>query len=269
MNKPISEEDLLKLFLKKQKSTNIVDLTFNFAGKTIAFLAVLFVVFIGINYYAIKDNFSYWYKNDFQETNQPNIDNQAGLQPSASMLKNINSVNGKKIQDGKINIPQITDNSISIPILNLSAPVSWRINNTSKEVSSSLEKGVIQVNGTALPGEKGNVYITGHSSNYVWTTGDYKSIFSVISRLAAGDLVYINYGGTTYIYKVYDQKIVAKDDLSIMQKTSDSKLSLVTCWPLGTSLKRMVVLANQIYPDPIKNKASENNSGFNQLPSGR
>lgn len=268
MSKQISEDDLLKIFTQKQQKTNLFEVFFNIASKAIVFLTILFIVFIGINFYAIKDNFDYWYKNDFEEqTVAPDVN--SALEPGTTVLKNINNTTNKKVETNKINLPQIADNSISIPVLNLTSPITWRVNNTTKEVSSNLEKGVIQVNGTALPGEKGNVYITGHSSNYLWTTGDYKSIFSVINRLVAGDLVYVNYGGTVYVYKVYDQKVVAKDDLSIMAKTNDSRLSLVTCWPLGTSLKRMVVLANQIYPDPKNNKSSEASSNFNKLPAGR
>jgi sortase A len=194
----------------------------------------------------------YWYNNDFN--NETSTKTPAKPEPVIADL--ISMTKEPKETVKKVIQPDMPENSIRIPSIEIDAPISWRVNNVPKEVSSGLSKGVIQINGTALPGQKGNVYITGHSSNYVWVRQKYNSIFSNISKLVVGDLIYVKFGSDIYAYKVFDQRVVASNDLSILNPTNDSRLTLATCWPLGTSLKRMVILANQIYPNPDKNKAT-------------
>jgi LPXTG-site transpeptidase (sortase) family protein len=62
---------------------------------------------------------------------------------------------------------------------------------------------------------------------------------------------------------------VLANDISVMQSSKESKLTLVTCWPVGTSLKRLAVTAKQIFPNPNKNTNPENILNFEQLPAGR
>jgi LPXTG-site transpeptidase (sortase) family protein len=258
----LDEKDLEKIFSDSKKDSQIAGTITGIIWKVLSFAGVVVVCYFLINFYAFKDKAQYWYKNDFKA--EPAIDQS---QPAVSQLV---TVLEKKQEPVKQNIqPGMAENSIKIPAINIDAPISWRVSNLPKEVSAGLSKGVIQVNGTALPGEKGNVYITGHSSNYVWVKQKYNSIFSNISKLVVGDMIYVKFGTEVYVYKVYDQKIVAANDLSILDPTSESKLTLATCWPLGTSLKRMVVLANQVYPNPSKNKASREVIQFTKLPGIR
>jgi len=258
----LNENDLEKIFANPKKDSQVVDLITSIIWKIVSFAGVVCAIYFAINFYGFKDKISYWYKNDFKA--EPAIDK---AEPAVSQLV---SVIVKKQEPVKREIqPEMPENSIKIPAINVEAPIGWRVNNLPKEVSQGLSKGVIQVNGTALPGEKGNVYITGHSSNYVWVRQKYNSIFSNISKLVVGDMIYVKFGKEVYVYKVYDQKIVAANDLSILDPTSESRLTLATCWPLGTSLKRMVVLANQVYPNPSKNKASKEVIRFTKLPGGR
>jgi LPXTG-site transpeptidase (sortase) family protein len=75
---------------------------------------------------------------------------------------------------------------------------------------------------------------------------------------------------TKYIkYQVNDQRVVMPTDLTIMEPTEDTRLTLVTCWPVGTSLKRLALLASQVYPNPEKNKEPTSTYRINNLPSGR
>ncbi len=258
----LNEKDLEKIFANKKKDSQIADIIASIIWKVVSFAGIVCICYLAINFYGFKDKVQYWYKNDFKA--EPAIDR---AEPAVSQLV---SIIEKKQEPAKREIqPDMAENSIKIPTINVNAPISWRVNNLPKEVSQGLSNGVIQVNGTALPGEKGNIYITGHSSNYVWVKQKYNSIFSNISKLVVGDMVYVKFGKEVYVYKVYDQKIVASNDLSILDPTNESRLTLATCWPLGTSLKRMVVLANQIYPNPTKNKASKEVIRFTKLPSGR
>jgi len=258
---PLDEKDLVQIFTTNDKKSNLAETSLVYISRTLIFIVSLIVVYIAVNFNAFKDSFNFWYKYDFQ-ANEPAV---TDIKVPEIVTKTPTGQASKSAQSQSV-LPEMPDNSILVPALSLHAPITWRVNNTPKEVHDNLAKGVIQVNGTSLPGEKGNIYVTGHSSNYVWSTGDYKSVFSVISHLVAGDYIYIKFDGQVFAYKVFDQRVVSPTDLSSLENTQDSRLTLGTCWPLGTSLKRLIVIANQVYPDPANNKESRETINFQKLP---
>jgi len=257
-NLNITEEDLVKLFsgLHKKRSDVILGLAL-FVSKTFLLIFVLFAGYIVINFPAVKNKISFWYENDIKTTQTAFVE-----EPDS------NPTNADLVQ-AAILLPDLPNNTIRIPVLDIEAPINWRVPNTSTDVSKGLENGVIQIDGTSLPGEQGNVYITGHSSNYVWAKGQYNSIFAIIDKLLPGDIIYLKYNDQVYSYKTLEQKVVMANDLSILSQTNDSRLTLVTCWPVGTSYKRLVVIANQDYPSSDKNVAPASKPAFDTLPSAR
>lgn len=259
----LNENDLEKIFSQK-KDSQIAEVAINIITKVTLFVVAFCLSYLLINFYGVKDKITFWYKNDFKEEQEVIKTAEPSVAEIATLAKTENAQAPKKVIQ-----PDMPENSLRIPVIGVDTPISWRINNVPKDVASGLSKGVIQVNGTALPGEKGNIYITGHSSNFVWIRQQYNSIFSNISKLVVGDIIYLKFGPDVYVYKVFDQKVVGANDLSILNPTNDSRLTLATCWPLGTSLKRMVVSANQVYPNPAKNKPSKEVVTFTKLPGGR
>ena len=258
----LKEEDLVRIFSSKSNKAEIIDKLVAIMSRVIMFAFAVVASYVLINFYGFKNSLSFWYQNDIKSQEKSTLD-----EPDVSQIASV--VSASKTTTKKTIQPDMPENSIRIPAISVDAPISWRVNNIPKDVSKGLSEGVIHINGTALPGEKGNVYITGHSSNYVWVRQKYNSIFSNTSKLVVGDIVYVKFGADIFVYKVYDQKIVAANDLSILNSSKESRLTLSTCWPLGTSLKRMVVLANQIYPKADKNKASKEIIQFTKLPAGR
>lgn len=253
----ITEEDLEKIFTDKKKiRQHYLHILTTWSNRVVFFFIFLVAAYLFINFHAITIKLGFWYKSDFQAA-QP-IDGGAL------------SINSNTLTDTakQVYLPDVADNHVKIPVLNIDAPITWRVPNIPKDVSNALQSGAIQVDGTALPGQSGNMYITGHSSNYVWAKGSYNNVFAIIDQLAAGDMIYIRYLGVTYTYKVTEQKVVVPTDLSILKSNGDSTLSLVTCWPVGTALRRLVVSAIQIYPDPTKNTAFSGSSNLSTLTSG-
>ncbi|MFA6963654.1 MAG: class E sortase [Patescibacteria group bacterium] len=253
----LSEEDLVRLFAgaKRKKADLIVSLAL-FAGKALFVFALILAGYTVINFPAIKDKVAFWYLNDIK-TAEVIVD-----QPGVGIIKT------EDIAPTDV-MPDMANNTIRIPALSIEAPISWRVENTPALVAKGLANGVIQLDGTSLPGEKGNIYVTGHSSNYVWAKGNYNSIFAIIDKLLPGDLIYIKYNDTVFTYKTLDQKVVTANDLSVLSQTEDSRLTLVTCWPVGTSYKRMVVTASQSSPSPENNIAPANKPSFSTLPGAR
>jgi len=224
MTKPVlSEDDLELLFAngKKRRKNNF------WKYVKYPFLSILLValVFGALNFSSIKKKILFWYNNDVA-TEQRDI-------PS----------NTTQPENRYADIP---NNSIRIDAIDVSAPILWNITNKPKEVADGLSQGVIHINGTSKPGEPGNVFITGHSSNYPWAKGNYNSIFALLDNLVAGDKIQVNNNGSNYIYTVTDKKVVNPDDISVMQQTSDNRLTLMTCVPVGTNLRRLIVTAQQV-----------------------
>ena len=155
------------------------------------------------------------------------------------------------------------ENTISIPKINVKAPVVYEPSILEANVQKALENGVVHYGNTSNPGEAGNVAIFGHSSNDWWEPGNYKFVFVLLDKLAPGDQVTIDYNQRRYVYEVTGSKVVEPTDVSVLNKTSEPTLTLITCTPPGTSLRRLVVTAKQISPAPGSNTAVASNTAAN------
>ena len=136
------------------------------------------------------------------------------------------------------------NNHLVIPKIGVDSPVAWDVSD--ENTLDALEKGVAHYQGTALPGEIGNVFITGHSSYYLWAGGSYKQIFALLDKLEAGDRIYVNYQNQVFAYEVTGKKVVKPEDLSVLDQGDQKTLTLMTCVPVGTNLNRLIVSAKQI-----------------------
>lgn len=103
--------------------------------------------------------------------------------------------------------------------------------------------------GTSLPGENGNVFLYGHSvMPFLFNEKNYKTIFSNLHNLEEGDEVIIRYNNKKYRYEVMEKIILRPEEIDPLNLVSkeykeDATLSLMTCTPPGTSLKRLIVNA--------------------------
>lgn len=129
-------------------------------------------------------------------------------------------------------------------VISLRAPIIFSV--SEEAVLDQLLEGVVGLAGTALPNERGNVVLLGHSSNLAWRAGDYKTIFSLLDHLENGDSITIYYQYEHYEYQVTEKKIVKPTDLSVLEKTNTPTLTLITCYPIGTANSRLVIRAKLI-----------------------
>jgi len=153
-------------------------------------------------------------------------------------------------------LPDIPANTVFVPSIGVSAPIGWDTPFDEKTMQRTLLTGVAHFSGTAHPGETGIVAVTGHSSNYLTVKSDFNEIFAPIDQLKAGDEIFANYNGVTYKYIVSHSLVVAPNRIDILKQQADDPhgIALITCTPRGTSKNRLVVKANQVYPDPSLNK---------------
>ena len=132
----------------------------------------------------------------------------------------------------------VKEYELSIPKLNIKkAKVSVG--------GDDLTKSLIHYLPQSLPGEYGNVAIFGHSTlPQLYSSKDYKSIFTYLPSLEQGDVIKVKIGDIEYQYQVYDMFVVDPDEVSVLEQQKDgSYLTLITCVPPGTYISRLVVKA--------------------------
>lgn len=113
--------------------------------------------------------------------------------------------------------------------------------------SNDLSKGLVQLPGSALPGEKGNLFISGHSALSKFFAGE-NAPFAKLTDLKRGDEISVQAGSTKFVYKVVEIKVVDPTDLSVIPALEEQGryISLMTCVPPGLNLKRLIVIGKMI-----------------------
>lgn len=141
--------------------------------------------------------------------------------------------------------PLSTSFGIVIPKIAANARVIDNVNpGDSTAYMAALKEGVAHASGTAYPGEVGDTYLFAHSVGNFWEVNQWNAVFYLLRELRPGDEVDIFYKEKRYIYIVYDQKTVNPDETGYLEaQTNFPRLTLQTCWPPGTTLKRLLVFA--------------------------
>ncbi|MCL5411186.1 MAG: sortase [Patescibacteria group bacterium] len=142
--------------------------------------------------------------------------------------------------------PKSEDFNLTIKKIDVNVPVVVNIPvDDKKEYLYALTKGVAQARGSALPGEKGNIFIFGHSNSPGSENSNYRSVFTLLDKLGKGDEIEIIYKKEKYSYLVVETKTINPDQLEVLEKTQKETVTLMTCWPFGTDLKRLVIRAER------------------------
>jgi len=142
-------------------------------------------------------------------------------------------------------IPPNKDFAIIIPKIRAVAPIIENVDPYNKnKFLPALKKGVAHAKGTSLPDEFGNVYLFAHSTDAFYNVGRYNAVFYLIGKLEKDDEIKIYFNNIEYYYRVMEKKVVnANDSDYLTQETNEKILTLQTCYPPGTTLKRLVVIA--------------------------
>jgi sortase A len=108
-----------------------------------------------------------------------------------------------------------------------------------------LMESLVQYPGTSLPGQYGNAVVFGHSVlPQFFNPKNYKTIFSTLPTLKENDEIFIDFDGILYRYEVIGLREVSQEDATVLEQHYDGEyLSLITCVPPGTYLRRLVVTA--------------------------
>jgi len=122
---------------------------------------------------------------------------------------------------------------LEIPGVGISAIVAAGTDNL------TLRRGVGHIDGTALPGEPGNIGLAGHRD----------TIFRGIRKLRPADRILLVTADGTFEYAVESLRTVAPDQNDVLAASAQPSLTLVTCFPfdfVGPAPLRYIVRAREI-----------------------
>jgi sortase A len=143
-----------------------------------------------------------------------------------------------KFKFQKSGAPKFQSYTISIPKLKLNDIIVSTVDN-------DLTKHLVNYQGTAIPADKGNAVIFGHSTlPQLYDSKNYKTIFTFLYKLIPGDEINVDIGNIVYKYKVENITVVDPNNTAVLQQNyDDSFLTLITCTPPGTIWKRLIIRA--------------------------
>jgi len=141
-------------------------------------------------------------------------------------------------------VPESTDFGIVIPKIGANAKIFPNVDPFDEEAFLPvLRRGVAHAQGTSFPGQGGNIYLFAHSTDAFYNVGRYNAVFYLLGKLDAGDEIDIFYHQKLYKYLVTEKKVVAPEAIEYFFETKKEVLTLQTCYPPGTTLKRMIIRA--------------------------
>lgn len=146
----------------------------------------------------------------------------------------------------KILTPPDINFSVVIPKIGAAERIQENVDPSNEsEYLDVLRHSIAHAKGTSFPGMGSTTYLFAHSADNFWNVGRYNAVFYLLKELNDNDDVYVFFQGKRYNYKVYDRQIVDPSQISVIaaNQGGGEKIILQTCWPPGTSWKRLLVFA--------------------------
>jgi len=118
-----------------------------------------------------------------------------------------------------------------------------------EEYLKVLQKGVAHAAGSGFPGQDKTIYLFAHSTDAPVNIVRYNAVFFLLNKLERKDPVFLFYNGQRYQYQVREKKILEAKAVEYLRFENDKEtLVLQTCWPPGTTWKRLLVFLDRASP---------------------
>jgi sortase A len=105
--------------------------------------------------------------------------------------------------------------------------------------AKTLRRAIGHIEGTALPGQSGNIGLSGHRDTF----------FRPLRNIRRNDTITVTTLLGQYRYRVLSTKVVRPSDVAVLEPTGNEILTLVTCYPfyfVGPAPSRFVVRAERV-----------------------
>ena len=168
---------------------------------------------------------------------------------TVSTQQSFGSLLGKSDPNLKILVPKDPNFSIIVEKIGADAPVIANVDASNKIVyEAALKRGVAHALGAAFPGQPGVSYLFAHSTDTIFNVPRFNAIFYLLKDMEPGDRIVIFFNGKRYDYLTVEKKITEAADVSYFTlKTSEQILVLQTCYPPGTTWKRLLIIAKPAF----------------------
>lgn len=145
-----------------------------------------------------------------------------------------------------VSAPVMENDTLLIQSINVNAPILWNV--PIEDALNGLQRGVVHVRESYMPGETGRTFLVGHSSGYWWLKNPWTKVFALLDKTNDGDLIFLKMDGKTYGYRITKREVVSPKDVYVIrdEHLDHNQLALMTCTPVGTSLNRLVVYAEPV-----------------------
>ena len=103
----------------------------------------------------------------------------------------------------------------------------------------TLRRAVGHIPGTPLPGQPGNVALTGHRDTF----------FRPLRNIRANDVIVVTTLQGEYRYRVVSTRVVSPENIAVLNSSGGEILTLVTCYPfyfVGAAPDRFIVRAERL-----------------------
>lgn len=219
--------------------------------RTVGNFLVLTSIFMIIKtfYLPVREEIRYFIDNTIQKKylvfdvrNKPKKDDMEPQIPKGGLARALN------LKTVEILTPEDSNFSVVIPKINANARVIPNINPADPKIYlPALQKGIAHAEGTAFPGEGGHIFLFAHSTDYFWNIGSYNAVFYLLYKLESGDQINVFYKGKRHLYNVITKTVVEPSQVEyLLRKSNKEFLTLQTCWPPGTTLKRLLIFASRV-----------------------
>ena len=182
------------------------------------------------------------------------IDNLEGKKFEAASsisqpTQSFGSLLGKQDENINVLVPIDPNFSLIVEKIGANAVVVPNVDASSKTLyTDALRRGVAHALGTAFPGQPGVTYMFAHSTDTLLNVPRYNAIFYLLWDMKPQDRIVVFFQGKRYDYVVTETKITEANDVSYFTlKTAEQILVLQTCYPPGTSWKRLLVVAKPAF----------------------
>lgn len=258
---------IYETILKKEKTKLSIFSWIIFFTKYLTTTAAIFLVLLVTTNYSAYINVakSFIMKEQFETTKNWILNSVEATQIRARVKEDIIENNDESNQNTTINqfkkdleskdislnidiapftnrviVPKIWKN---VPLLEVqNRNISWE-SELNDIFMKELENWIIRYPWSAKPGEIWNSFIFWHSSNFPWMKWDYNDVFANLDNVRYWDEVIVYYGQKKYTYKIREKKVIRPGDVSILERNKDkSEVTLMTCWPLWTTINRLIVV---------------------------
>lgn len=141
------------------------------------------------------------------------------------------------------NAAEATQNWIRIPTIGVNVPLIQSPSLADADVIKTLEQGAALYPNGVTPGALGNTFISAHSTGEPWK-GAFRFAFIRINELKNGDAMYVDWRGARYAYRIVKSEIITPTaDFKVISDRPVPTISLMACWPLWSTSKRMLIHA--------------------------